>query len=142
MMKNTIYRYISSTCVVFTFVMLFTSLFNCFQADSGSENKMFWQMILLFLLVVCVVQCINFFISRWDFKSNMMYHIVNFTATFISSFLIFYLANIMSFSIHSLVTYTIIYTFIYVLLHYYFTQKNKLQADEINKMLQTYKEHL
>ncbi|BBK63412.1 hypothetical protein A9CBEGH2_23520 [Amedibacterium intestinale] len=103
---------------------------------------MFWQMILLFLLVVCVVQCINFFISRWDFKSNMMYHIVNFTATFISSFLVFYLANIMSFSIHSLVTYTIIYTFIYVLLYYYLTQKNKLQADEINKMLQTYKEHL
>ncbi len=123
--------------------MLFTSLFNCFQADSGSENKMFWQMILLFfLLVVCVVQCINFFISRWDFKSNMMYHIVNFTATFISSFLVFLSCQHHVF-FNSFIgnVYDYLYFYICVIILLFHT-KNKLQADEINKMLQTYKEHL
>ena len=142
-MKNTIYKYISSTCVLYTAVMLFNSLFHCFLADSQSEHNIFWQSTLLFLFAICVIQLISFGINRWDFKSNVTYHIVNYLSTFISSFLIFYFTGIIiSFSMTSLISYTISYTIICVLLYCQFRQNYELQADEINKMLKQYKEHL
>lgn len=142
-MKNTIYKYISSTCVLYTAVMLFNSLFNCFLTDSQSENNIFWQSTLLFLFAICIIQLISFGINRWDFKSNLTYHIVNYLSTCISSFLIFYFTGIIiSFSMTSLISYTISYTIIYLLLYYYFRQNYQLQADEINEMLKQYKEHL
>ena len=142
-MKNTIYKYISSTCVLYTAVMLFNSLFHCFQADSQSENNIFWQSTFLFLSAICVIQLISFAINRWDFKSNITYHIVNYLSTFIASLLIFYFTGIIiSFTMRSLISYTISYTIIYALLYYYFRQSYQLQADEINEMLKQYKEHL
>ena len=96
----------------------FNSLFNCFLTDSQSENNIFWQSTLLFLFAICVIQLISFGINRWDFKSNLTYHIVNYLSTCISSFLIFYFTGIIiSFSMTSLISYTIsytIYTYCYI----------------------------
>lgn len=125
-MKKIIYQYISSTCVVFTFVMFFASLINGFNPNLDQVNKWLWMTILLFLLVVCVIQVINFCISRWDFKSNKTYHLVNFISTYMSSLFIFYLTNTMSFSLKSLIMYTFVYIIVYILLYYYFNQKYKL----------------
>ena len=114
-MKKIIYQYISSTCVVFTFVMFFASLINGFNPNLDQVNKWLWMTILLF-----------FCISRWDFKSNKTYHLVNFISTYMSSLFIFYLTNTMSFSLKSLIMYTFVYIIVYILLYYYFNQKYKL----------------
>ena len=89
-MKNRLNRYITSTCVIFTSVMVLFSLYKVFDGDR------FYEIILCFFVGINVIQLISFAIGSINFKSYITYHLINYLVSYFTGFIFFVLTDFFS----------------------------------------------
>lgn len=131
-MENKLNRYITSTCVIFTIVMVLLSLYNVFNKNP------FFGVILYSFVGINVIQLISFAIGSINFTSYVMYHLINYLSSYIGGLIFFALIGFISLTLINLIVYTVIFSISYVLVTYYIYKQFKIETDKLNESLQRY----
>ena len=130
-MKRILKTYIPSACITFTLTALFTCTSNLLQGYMGIYNHWFLEM----LAFIIIIEILDFALGYVDFNSYSVYFVTELVLTYIAMLLFGYICNWFSFTVQSLLLISIIFLVVFSCVHSYFYKMSRIQADEINSLL-------
>lgn len=130
-MKRILKTYIPSACITFTLTALFTCTSNLLQGYTAMHNLWFLQM----FAFITIIDLLDFALGYVDFHSYSVYFVTKLALTYIAMLLFGYFCNWFSFTVQSLLVISIIFFIVFSCVHSYFYKMSRIQADEINSLL-------
>ncbi|BBF41779.1 hypothetical protein lbkm_0459 [Lachnospiraceae bacterium KM106-2] len=131
-MRKWVEVYIPALCMGFTFIICGICLSELF---AGNESREFALWILEFLGFLALTMIVDMLISNIDFKTYTGHLLAEMAACYPLLLLACYLGHWIGFRFYPILLVSLIYVICMGLIHLYYYEMSKRQAEELNEML-------
>lgn len=122
-----------SIAITFTLSILISTGWNLILGETKNDYFMFIIQLLTFLILV---QIVDYFISKVNFKNYKSYFVTANIIYFIVFMFFGYVFHWFGFRLRNIITNTITFLIITTFIHYHFHRLFVLEAEEINKLIE------
>ncbi len=131
-MKQFLKIYLPSASITFSLTTVCTCVINLVNGFSTQRNS--WLLELFGFILM--VDALDWILGNINFKSFLSYAVTEMLIAYIGLLLFGYFAKWFSFFDTSFIYATIIFCIVFPVIHLYFYHLSRMNADEINKMLE------